>query len=94
MSEKDPMLLLVRRPVSTKEWAVSLALLATIAIGGFKLLDPVVQSVFRTEGRVARVEDRVGMMDRRLERVEDALVGRGQGGAQAAAYHPQAGAKP
>lgn len=86
MSQKDPMLLLVRRPVSAKEWAISIALLAAIAIGCYRLMDPVVQSVFRTESRVVRMEDRVSMMDRRLERVEDALVGRGQG-AQLTSFH-------
>lgn len=76
MNFDGPMLLVIRRPTTKKEWAVSLALFGAFFYGGYKALNPVVQSVFSTEHRVERVEDRVGMMDRRLERVEDSLLGR------------------
>lgn len=92
MTFDGPMLLVIRRPVTPKEWAFSIALLAFVVGVGYKVLNPVVQSVFSTEHRVVRVEDQVGSMNRRLERVEDAVMSQGRGAAQVTSFHM--GAKP
>jgi hypothetical protein len=74
MMATGPMLLVIRRPTTKLEWAVSIGCLLGIAYGGFCLLDPVVQAVFATQTKVAVIEERTRQIDGRLGRVEAALM--------------------
>ena len=71
---KSPMLVVIRRPTSKREWGVAIGLVSAIAWAIYRIGNPVVQSVFLTETRVDAMADRLVHMDSRLTRVESILM--------------------